>query len=217
MQIEKDKNKVEKMKSEVEQHLNENEEEILDVNNIAVFHRWNHKYPNVTWFNFPPFTSTGDINDAKYELPYDIAENPNKALRAWLKNYVSFKVGAIRIEKVKKIDPKDAAAFEMKRADIQNAANVYFMKLIERHWSFKTGIPKGHTVWITINGFIGVACKSDDEIEQRKKLDTDLSLKKKRREELSAHFGAPQDCFCKFAERMKQNIIDFENFLIQKK
>ncbi|CAF1331900.1 unnamed protein product [Rotaria sp. Silwood1] len=38
---------------------------------------WKEKYPQVTWLNFPPFTHTGDINDAVFQLPPGVVADRN--------------------------------------------------------------------------------------------------------------------------------------------
>ncbi len=86
--------------------------------------------------------------------------------------------------------------------NIKNYENFYCSSLRSR---FKTGTP----AWKTIDGFIGTKLKSQNEIKLRKRLDSDLSLRKNRRLRLSQYFGAEPETFCIFAERMRKNIIEW--------
>ncbi|CAF1342022.1 unnamed protein product [Adineta steineri] len=93
------------------------------------------------------------------------------------------------------------------------SSEILFYKLIDRPWCFNTAIAEGSYAWTTIDSFIGLAIRTDEEMKRRYELDFDLSLMIKRRQQLSSYFNADSlDYFCKFAQRMKQNIIDWQKF-----
>lgn len=192
------------------------DDEILK--SAPAIYRWKVDYPRVTLHKFRLFTPTGDFNDAVFDLPKDVCDDPKKHLRPWLKNYSSFVVGATDTNNMRKMKNRikltklDELAVN-KKIEKDDATIIYFMKIIERNWAFNTGLAKGTTAWSTINGFIGPALKSEAEMKKRNLLDNDLSLRKKTREHLSAHFEADPSTFCIFAERMLQNIKNFEKFV----
>jgi hypothetical protein len=107
----------------------------------------------------------------------------------------------------------------------QGDALAYFQKIIaaNRQWSFNTGLGKGEYAWTPINGFIGVAVRTDEEMRRRAELD-DPNKMIKRRAELAKYFletyagtylkmtedkMAP---YLQFAQRMKDNAVAFEEF-----
>ncbi|CAF1361093.1 unnamed protein product [Adineta steineri] len=93
------------------------------------------------------------------------------------------------------------------------SSEILFYKLIERPWCFNTAIAEGSYAWTTIDSFIGLAIRTDEEMKRRYELDFDLSLMIKRRQQLSSYFNADSlDYFCIFAQRMRQNIIDWQKF-----
>ncbi|CAF1433505.1 unnamed protein product [Adineta steineri] len=217
--------------TEVKQHINEiqdiecpvDEEDsddgtpVMDIKDLPAVNRWIAKYPEVTWLNFPPFTPSGDINDATFLLPADVAKDPRKVLRVWLNSYQNFVCGGfgnVTHEKTRNrsstVTKSDHALKIKESLNKQDESILYYMKLIERHWSFNTGIAKGATVWATIDGFIGAGLKSIAEQDRRQLLDSNLNIMKKRRQKLSAYFHAKPDTFCIFAQLMRKNILDFQ-------
>ncbi|CAF1053866.1 unnamed protein product [Didymodactylos carnosus] len=60
---------------------------------LLCYKRWLKKIPNVTKQNIPPFTLTGDINDAIFPLPDDIRENPEAFARQYFKRSSPFGFG----------------------------------------------------------------------------------------------------------------------------
>ncbi len=54
------------------------------------YRRWLEKAPNISKQNVPPFTSTGDINDAIFLLPEDIRINPQEFMRKYFQKYSHF-------------------------------------------------------------------------------------------------------------------------------
>jgi hypothetical protein len=92
-------------------------------------------------------------------------------------------------------------------------SDMFFQGLIERAGRFDTGMVEGGCAWKTIDSFIGSAVRTDEEMKYRYQLDSDLSLMVKRRQQLSSYFNADSpDHFCVFAQRMRQNIIDWQKF-----
>ncbi|CAF4300799.1 unnamed protein product, partial [Adineta steineri] len=93
------------------------------------------------------------------------------------------------------------------------SSEILFYKLIDRPWCFNTAMTEGSYAWTTIDSFIVLAIRTDEEIKRRYELDSDLSLMTKRRQQLSSYFNANSlDYFCIFAQRMRQNIIDWQKF-----
>lgn len=108
---------------------------------------------------------------------------------------------------------RDTHPLFAERTHNQHSSDMIFRKSIERLGHFNTAIPLGAYVWKPIEGFIGSAMRTAEEIKRRSQLDTDLSLMVLRRQQLSLHFRAgTSDQFCIFAQRMRQNMIDWEKF-----
>lgn len=105
--------------------------------------------------------------------------------------------------------------FEQKKAYEPDNAHKYFSNVIERNWRLTTSIGKNN-LWRDYVGFSGPD-RTEKEMEERKRLDNDLSIKKKKRIKLSKYFNdryknCALDTFCVFAERMLKNNQEFEYF-----
>lgn len=199
---------------------------------LVPMRRWMKRYPEITWTNMIPFTETGDINDAIFRLPEDIRDDPLKFLRPWLKNYRAFDCGVFISDPTSKSKRAESTIvipnkcynepqFLKGKVYKQDEAIIYYQNLIKRIWHFDTSIPKGTYVWRPIQSYIGTATWTDAELMKRKQLDTDLNLMVERRQRLSLYFQADIGHFCRFAEKMRTNIIELEdackNELKQKK
>jgi hypothetical protein len=225
-QIENDQNKVEESKKhiekvyEVSQNNYKKNANLLESPGIL---NWILKYPILTIKNLMPFSPTRDLNNALFEIPNQ---------QIWPKrHYEAFRCGNVHrywrdniFQATTRKKRPTACRLEVEiplnkqvknKETKEDPNHIYFAKLIERPYSFNTGLAKGVTAWQTINSFIGPELKSEKEMQLRKKLDTDLSIRKKRRKQLAKHFEAEPDTFNRFAERMRQNIVDFENFCLK--
>ncbi|CAF3044956.1 unnamed protein product [Rotaria socialis] len=70
---------------------NETNQEIPHVeSSLLLFHRWLNKAPNVSKQNIPPFTLTGDINDAIFPLPEDMNKNKEEFMQRYFTKYRPF-------------------------------------------------------------------------------------------------------------------------------
>jgi hypothetical protein len=186
---------------------------------------WILKYPSLTIKNLKPFSPNQDLNNALFEIPNQ---------QIWPKrDYQAFLCG--EMINFRSSQSKDITATTRKKC--QNACrlqveaplnkqiknnetkedsnHIYFAKLIERTYAFNTGLAKGTTAWKTITSFITPELRSEKEMQLRIKLDTDLSARKERRKRLSEYFKADLDTFDKFAEKLRQNILDFEMFCLK--
>ncbi len=140
-----------------------------------------------------------NMSDTVSLVSYSETHERNRRFRYWM-NYCA------------KISPTGDTVNGKKHVNALDPSNMYFRKLIERDNGFITDIQTGKSAWITIDGYIGATLKSQEEIEHRKRLDFDLDLMRRRRRRLSAYFHADLDTFCKFAEQMGRNIVEFEHF-----
>ena len=231
-QIQKDKPRVDESKEhinkifEVSQNNYKKNANLLETPGIL---NWILKYPFCTIKNIPPFSPTGDVNNSLFEVPN---------YQDWPKRmYEAFRCGETNKIVRKKCSNACRLAVEAnltkqtKNKNIKEDANhIYFAKLIERFYCLETGLPKGRPAWGTINGFIGPELKSEKEIQRRKRFDADLNVCKKARQRLSKYFSekyiqyydkdsiyfkkASTDNFEKFAQQMRQNIIDFETYCL---
>ncbi len=228
-QIQKDQNKVEESKKHVDKVYEVSQNNYKKNANLLESHgvlKWILKYPNVTIKNLMPFSPTRDINNAPFEMPNDelrskrvyqpfdseesrlfvVSPQPNRSDVIY-----SSKKSGVKRPKACRLEAETPLNKQIK-ATKEDPNHIYFAKLIERPSHFYTKLAKGESAWRSIAGFIGPALKSEKEMQLRKKLDSDLSICKERREQLAKHFNAEPDTFNRFAERMRQNTLDFENF-----
>ncbi|CAF0839072.1 unnamed protein product [Brachionus calyciflorus] len=192
---------------------------------VPWIYRWYNKYPKVILSNFPPFSPSGDYNDAAFQIPSDFFD--------YLKSDTKISNGSTgRGNNASHLISKKSTNLCLVSADYEinllnkkkneskyDASILDFMKSIERLSRFETNIPKGHVVWKTIDNldFNSQPPRSEKEIMRRKLLDSDLRIKKLLRINISKYFNdkyhdCEQDQFCLFAEKMLNNIQDFEDF-----
>ena len=208
-QIETDKVKVAEAKLHIDKVFEVTQDYKKNVYLVEVpgILNWIIKYPFLTIKNLMPFSPTGDVNDALFKIPGNAIETKQ--------SIGSISGGSINVSKIKRPNACRLALeikTTKKHENKPDLTHDYFAKLIERNYFFPTGLAKGTSAWSCILGFIGSELKSEKEIKRRKKLDEDLSIHKKTRQRLSMHFVAEPDTFCKFAERMRQNAVEFEAF-----
>jgi hypothetical protein len=230
-QIQDDKNKVEESKEHIDkvfEVVQQNYKENVNLLETPGILNWILKYPILTIKNLKPFSPNQDINNALFEIP-------NQQL--WPKHYyqafleeelINFRSGQFRdtsaTPRKNRNTRQNACRLEVEtplnkqitnKETKEDSNHIYFAKLIERTYSFNTGLIKGTTAWKIITGFIGPELKSEKEMQLRKKLDTDLRIRKERRRRLSEYFKTEPDTFEKFAEKLRQNILDFDNFCLK--
>lgn len=187
---------------------------------------WILKYPILTIKNLKPFSTNQDINSALFEIPNQQIW-PKRDYQAFLcGELINFRSGQFRdtTATTPRKKRQNACRFEVEtplNKQIKNnetkedSNHIFFAKLIERTYSFNTGLAKGTTAWKIITSFITPELKSEKEMQLRIKLDTDLSIRKERRRQLSEYFKAEPGTFDKFAEKLRQNILDFDNFCLK--
>lgn len=166
---------------------------------FSCIYRWLKKYPNVTFSNFAPFTPTGDINDATFIPEEGISKNQSFHSQS--------KMNSCLASKINQLDNFiNSVTYDM-------TENI-FIKFENKPWNFDTNLVNGNVAWKTIENkdFNNQPARSIKEIKRRKMLDLNLKLGKKRRLELSKYFKCKSDTFCKFAEKMLDNLTKFEEF-----
>ncbi|CAF1021033.1 unnamed protein product [Didymodactylos carnosus] len=102
----------------------------------------------------------------------------------------------------------------------QAEANAYFQALITRNWSFNTSMTHADRNG-QHPGYIGNDRKTEKQMQRRAKLDNPKAMIKRRLELAKYFFGNynPNDKeiqrYLKFAERMHQNKVEWDAFLIE--
>ena len=217
-QIQNDQIKVEESKEHIDKVFEvakNNYRENVNLLETPGILNWILKYPVLTIKNVMPFSPTSDVNNALFEIP-------NQEI--WPKrDYQAFSCGELgRFRRKKRpnacrLEVETPLNKQIKNNETKEDSNhIFFAKLIERAYKpFNTGLVYGTTAWKTINSFISPVLKSEKEMQMRIKLDTDLSICKERRLHLSKYFKAEPDTFEKFAEKLRQNILDFDQFCLK--
>ncbi|RNA00600.1 hypothetical protein BpHYR1_000089 [Brachionus plicatilis] len=186
---------------------------------VPIIYRWYIKYPNVTLSNFPAFSPTGDLNDAVFPYPPDSLKNleciskkqPHTNGRGSISS--PSHLNTQRTVNLCRLSAEYDRILAEKKTDKPDYAHEYFAKLIERNYSFNT-VLSNNKLWRSLVGFAGPE-RTEEDMERRRKLDSDLSMRKKRRLELCKFFNdryknCPSDAFCKFAQLMLKNKQEFE-------
>ena len=196
-----------------------------------VYQRWLRKAPNISKQNIPPFTLTGDINDAVFPIPDDIHKNREyillcfqkysrlgikPCLSRWMYGFWGTSNGPFGKIPIKQLQLADRT-FGILSTQMSHSA--------EHHIPSRKGIfliqsrtSKIH-VWENV-GFIGVQTKTDEAMKKREQLDNDLTITQEFRETKTKHFmnkyPAKQDqisrLFKKFMEQKRKNAVEFNKY-----
>lgn len=175
-------------------------------------YRWFKKYPNVTRSNFVPFTPTGDINDAIFPLNQEDINSLRQQLYIFYPERQNMqanktKVNLCLIAKASHLD-------NLKKCEPFDLTTKFRINFTNKPWNYDTSLANGIVAWKTIENedFHFQPARRIKEINKRKRLDLNLKLGKKRRVELCKYFKCESDMFCKFAQRMLDNLKNFEAF-----
>ena len=201
--------------------------------NVPGIYRWYLKYPNVTCSLFPPFTPTSDLNDALFDFHfYDPLQkkfsffnvkSANKDDLSENETDISFQKESSKNKKIIMTEKKSKInlcilssnidnILASKKNDIPDQNHIFYMELIKRCYSFNTQLTGSAWAMIENKNFNSYPPLSEEDMKKRKLLDLDLNIMKDRRIKLSNYFNCPSDTFCKFAELMLKNKVEFEQF-----
>ncbi|CAF0893101.1 unnamed protein product [Didymodactylos carnosus] len=196
---------------------------------LLCIQNWLKNPPSVTMGNIAPFSTTGDVNDAAFQLPDHISKNLDdlrdytNSTKISRKNQEKFITDIIDGEYVWTAPIESGTVLNMTHAENDD----YFQKLVSRNHqsTFKTHINEADYVWTTVDGKIGTEMKSEDEMRRRTELD-DPTKMVKRRLQLAKYFidktrisskrkrfqytKEDLEPYLKFAYQMKKNAEEME-------
>jgi hypothetical protein len=190
-----------------------------------VYQRWLKKAPNISKQNIPPFTLTGDINDAIFPIPDDIRKNREYVLLCFRK-YGSFRMrpclwhwgcgywgsnngpfGKIPVKQLQLAN----RTFGILSTQITQMSQLAEYPISSRSciWSTKP-IHREIHVWEKIH-FIGAKTRTNEEMIKREQFDNDYSIMQGFRKVKTKHF------MNKYPTKQHQISASFKNFMEQKR
>ncbi|CAF2078145.1 unnamed protein product [Rotaria magnacalcarata] len=187
---------------------------------LLLFHRWLNKAPNVFKQNIPPFTLTGDINDAIFPLPEDMNKNKEEFMRRYFKKYKPFStIGSLTFSMSDHSRTASSPYGNIPVKQLYLADRIFGIpsteisqgneQLISKRRNFFFIKKIGRNVWANFP-LLGPSVMSEQEIEKRKQLDGDLSIMKEFRDMKT------QEYVNKYPEKERKILNIFQKFMEQK-
>ncbi|CAF2971948.1 unnamed protein product [Rotaria sp. Silwood2] len=192
---------------------------LVDIS-LLLYRRWLKKAPNIIKQNIPPYTLTGDINDAIFPMPDDMRTNPEQFIKRYFLKYSPFsttRYGSYMIGEMSRIASNPYGKIPDKQLQLVHRTfgisstqmSQQNEQLISKRSCVFSANIKLVNVWANV-GFIGSKTKSENEMKRRQQLDENDSVMQEFRDMKTKEY------MNKYPTKRKQISEFFKKFMKQK-